>query len=73
MPPLYGLLFLLAARDLLYALSHKQDSTYHDHVCACIHSMITYVCKYDCVHTHQLRCLHPSVFYIQCYTDNRIG
>ena len=27
--PLHGLLFLLTARDLLYAPSHIQDSTYH--------------------------------------------
>ena len=28
LPP-YGLLFPIAARVLLYALSHRQDNTYH--------------------------------------------
>ena len=32
LPP-YGLLVQLAARVLLYALSHRQDSTYHGLCC----------------------------------------
>ena len=27
--PLHGLLFLLIPSDILYALSHRQDNTYH--------------------------------------------
>ena len=29
MPPLHVLLFRIAARNILYAPSHRQDSTYH--------------------------------------------
>ena len=45
-PPLHGLFFLLVARVLLYALSHKQDSTYHG-------TLVGMIFKWNVIHDNK--------------------